>query len=151
MKIKNLTGSADKIGLLTIPFVIAGVLLNLLFPHFFRIGGPTPGLTRISVIILIPGIIVWIWTVVLILIKVPRQELITTGPFAIVKHPLYTGVALLVLPWIGILCNTWLGILIGMVLYIGSRLYSPEEEKKLAKSFGKAWDDYCKNVLIPWL
>jgi protein-S-isoprenylcysteine O-methyltransferase Ste14 len=68
-----------------------------------------------------------------------------------VKHPLYTGVALLVLPWIGILCNTWLGIVIGIIVYIGSRLYSPEEEKILSKIFGNAWDDYSKKVKLPWV
>jgi protein-S-isoprenylcysteine O-methyltransferase Ste14 len=46
--------------------------------------------------------------------KVPRRELITNGPYAIVKHPLYTGVALLVLPWIGFISNTWLGAVIGV-------------------------------------
>jgi Isoprenylcysteine carboxyl methyltransferase (ICMT) family. len=47
---------------------------------------------------LIPGVTIWIWSVVLILTKVPRGELITSGPYALVKHPIYTGVALLVLP-----------------------------------------------------
>ena len=58
------------------------------------------------------------------------------------KHPLYTGVALLVLPWIGFLFNTWLGVLIGIILYIGSRIFSPEEEEILSKTFGTTWDEY---------
>ena len=68
-----------------------------------------------------------------------------------VKHPLYTGVALLVLPWVGFLLNTWLGIVIGIIVYIGSRLFSPEEEDMMSKIFGAAWDDYCRKVLIPRL
>lgn len=98
MKLKILVGSGRKIGLFTLPFLIAALILNLLFPSFFSVGGPSTALTFVSVIILIPGIIVWIWTVILILTKIPRKELITTGPYSIVKHPLYTGVALLVLP-----------------------------------------------------
>lgn len=35
------------------------------------------------------------------------------------KHPLYTAVALLVLPWLGFLLNTWLGALVGVVPYNG--------------------------------
>ena len=70
----------------------------------------------------------WIWSVVLILTRVPRGELITSGPYALVKHPLYTAVAVLVLPWIGFLFNTWLGALIGVALYIGSRIFAPAEE-----------------------
>ena len=88
---------------------------------------------------------------VLILTKVPKNELITSGPYALVKHPLYTGVALLVLPWIGFLLNTWLGVVIGLVLYTGSRLFAPKEEAALSKAFGAAWDEYCSKVKIPWL
>jgi len=151
MKLKILVGSGDKIGLLTLPFLLIGLILNIMFPSFFNVGGPSIVLKVISIIILIPGITLWIWSVVLILIKVPRQELITNGPYSLVKHPLYTGVALLVLPWIGFLLNTWLGVLIGIVLYIASRVFWPEEEAILSKTFGAAWDEYCHKVKIPWL
>jgi protein-S-isoprenylcysteine O-methyltransferase Ste14 len=151
MKLKILVGSGDKIGLLTLPFLIVGLILNILFPSFFRVGGPSIILRTISFIILILGITIWIWSVVLILIKVPRNELITNGPYSLVKHPLYAGVALLVLPWIGFLFNTWLGVLIGIILYVGSRIFSPEEEEMMSKTFGAAWDVYCHKVKIPWL
>jgi protein-S-isoprenylcysteine O-methyltransferase Ste14 len=104
-----------------------------------------------SLIILIAGVAIWIWSVVLILTRVPRHELITSGTYSLVKHPLYTGVALLVVPWLGLLLNTWLGILIGLVLYAGSRMFSPEEEGTLAETFGAAWDQYRKSVKTPWL
>jgi len=151
MKLKVLVGSGDKIGLLTLPFLIIGSILNIIFPSFFSVSGPSTVLTVISIIILIPGIVIWIWSVVLILIKVSKKELIISGPYSLVKHPLYTGVALLVLPWIGFLLNTWLGALIGIVLYLGSRIFAPEEEVMLSKTFGAAWDEYCKKVKIPWL
>lgn len=151
MKLKDLVGSGDKIGLLAAPFLIIGLVLNILFPAFFQVGGPSSGLKILSIVLLIPGIVIWAWTVVLILAKVPKNELITTGPYALVKHPLYTGVAFLVLPWAGILLNSWLGILLGIVLYTGSRLFSHAEEEKLSKAFGAAWDAYGRKVLLPWL
>ena len=151
MKLKILVGSGRKIGLFTLPFLVAGVTLNVIFPEYFGVGGPSDTLRWVSAALLVPGVICWIWSVALILIKVPRHELITTGPYAIVLHPLYTGVALLVLPWVGFLLNTWLGLLIGLVVYAGSRIYSPEEEKILAKIFGESWDQYRKKVLLPWL
>jgi protein-S-isoprenylcysteine O-methyltransferase Ste14 len=151
MKLKELVGSGDKIGLLVLPFLIVGVILNILFPSFFSVGGPSAVLMAISIILLIPGVTIWIWSVVLILTKVSKGELITNGPYSFVKHPLYTGVALLVLPWIGFLFNTWLGVLIGIVLYVGSRLFSPKEEEKLSNEFGAAWEEYCHKVKIPWL
>ena len=151
MKLKPLVGSGDKIILFTLPFLIIGLILNLMIPSLFQVGGPSIALKAISIIILIPGVIIWIWSVVLILIKVPTKELIINGPYSLVKHPLYTGVALLVLPWIGFLFNTWLGVLIGIILYIGSRIFSPEEEDLLSKTFADSWDEYCRKVKLPWL
>jgi protein-S-isoprenylcysteine O-methyltransferase Ste14 len=151
MKLKLMMGSGDKIGLLVLPLLIIGLVLNIIFPSFFRVGGPSIVLLVISIIVLIPGITIWIWSVILILTKVPQNELITNGPYSLMKHPLYTGVAFLVLPWIGFLFNTWLGVLIGTILYIGSRIFSPIEEEILLKAFGTAWDEYCNKVKMPWL
>ncbi len=151
LNIKRLVGSGEKIGLLLLPFLVLGVTANVVWPAAFAVGGPPVWLAVLSALMLVPGIGIWAWSVVLILIKVPRGELITTGPFRLVKHPLYTGVAFLVLPWAGFLLNTWLGLLLGIVLYIGSRLFSPAEERELAQRFGAAWDDYRDEVLLPWL
>ena len=151
MKLKILVGSGRQIGLFTLPFLVAGLILNLFFPDLFTVGGPSTFLTWVSIIMLIPGILAWFWSVYLILTKIPRNELITNGPYSIMKHPLYTSVALLVIPWVGLLCNTWLGILIGTVVYIGSRIYSQEEERILAKIFEADWGNYCGKVLIKWL
>jgi protein-S-isoprenylcysteine O-methyltransferase Ste14 len=149
--ISALVGSGDKIGAFTLPFVIVGVILNALYPSLFSVGGPSPALRVVSVVILAAGVTVWAWSGYLILTKVPRGELITNGPYALVKHPLYTGVALLVLPWLGFLFNTWLGAAIGIVLYIGSRMFAPAEEASLAKTFGPAWAEYCSKVRVSWL
>jgi protein-S-isoprenylcysteine O-methyltransferase Ste14 len=151
MKLKMLVGSGEKIGLLVLPVLTAGLVMNVIRPSLFHVGGPPPVLRAVSIALLVPGVIVWIWSVALILIKVPKNELITGGPYALVKHPLYTGVALLVLPWAGFLFNTWLGALIGLTLYFGSRIFSPEEEKTLAGTFDPAWVKYCRKVKIAWI
>jgi protein-S-isoprenylcysteine O-methyltransferase Ste14 len=151
MKLKILVGSGEKIGKLVLPFLIIGVIFNILKPSIFSVGGPQPALKVISAIVLVPGIFIWAWSVFLILTKIPRKELITNGPYSVIKHPLYTDVAFLVLPWIGFLLNTWLGALIGIVVYIGSRIYSPKEEEFLSKAFGSAWNEYVNKVKIPWL
>lgn len=151
MELRTLVGSGDRIGLFALPFLLVGLTANVVRPSVFTVGGPPRWLMAISLILLIPGITIWLWSVVLILTRVPRGELITTGPYALVKHPLYTGVALLVVPWLGFLLDTWLGAVIGVVLYVGSRRYSPLEENTLAKEFGASWDEYRKNVMLPWL
>ena len=149
--IKELIGSGDRIAALTLPVLAVGVAANVAVPATFSVGGPPDVLRIVSIVILALGIVTWIWSVVLILTNVPRHRLITGGPYALVRHPLYTGVALLVVPWIGFLLNTWLGVVIGLVMYVGSRLFSSAEEASLSRAFGRAWDDYRARVKLPWL
>lgn len=151
MNLKALVGSGDRIGLAVLPVLAPGLALSVLFPQVFRVGGPPPFLKVISILLLVPGVSIWLWSVVLILTKVPKNELITSGPYALVKHPLYTGVALLVLPWLGFLLNSWLGALVGIALYFASRRFARAEEEALAKTFGPAWDAYLAKVKLPWL
>jgi protein-S-isoprenylcysteine O-methyltransferase Ste14 len=117
----------------------------------FRVGGPPAALRAVSIFLLIVGVATWVWSVVLVLSKVPRGELITGGPYALVRHPLYTSVSLLVLPWVGFLLNTWLGAAIGTVMYVASRTFAPAEEESLAKAFGGAWTAYRRRVKVAWL
>lgn len=151
MNLKALIGSGDKIMLFTLPFLAVGLVLNILSPAVFRVGGPSHILKVISFLMLISGIVIWLWSVALIMTKARRGELITTGPYALAKHPIYTSVGLLVTPSFCFLLNTWLGALVGPVLYVGARIYAPEEERTLSQTFGPAWDEYCRKVKIPWL
>lgn len=151
MKLKALVGSGHRVLLLTFPFLAIGLVLNIRFPSWFSVGGPPLVLTVISAVALVAGAIVWIWSAFLIVTRVPRQELVTEGPYSLVKHPLYTAMALLVLPWLGFLFNSWLGAVVGVALYAGARLLAREEEKALSRTFGAAWDEYCRKVKIPWL
>lgn len=151
MKLESLVGSARKIALLFVPFLLAGGAFNVFYPERFAVGGPSPTLGRISVVVLIAGLVNWAWSVSLLLTKAKRNELIRTGPYAVTKHPLYTGMALLVLPWLGFLLNSWLGVVLGLVLYVASRIYAPLEEQKLAEAFGRQWETYLQKVWLPWL
>jgi protein-S-isoprenylcysteine O-methyltransferase Ste14 len=149
--LRTLVGSGDRIGLFTLPFLVVGLVFNLVYPSVFDVGGPATALRVVSAIVLGAGVAVWAWSVGLILTKVPRGELVTSGPYAVVKHPLYTGVALLVLPGLGLLLDTWLGAALGIVMYLGVRLYAPAEEAELSKTFGAGWEAYRSAVKLPWL
>lgn len=149
--VRTLVGSGHRIGKLLLPFLVIGIVANVLVPRMFALLGPAPWLRTLSLVMLVPGVIGWLWSAALILIRVPQGRLITNGPFAIAKHPLYTSVALLVLPWVGFLLNTWLGAVLGVVLYIASRMYAPEEETGLEAAFGDEWRAYAGRVLLPWL
>lgn len=150
-KLALLVGSGHRIALFASPFALAAAALSAWRPSLFRIGELPRAAQLLAAIALLAGVLIWAWSVVLILIKVPRRQLITNGPYAWVKHPLYTSVALLVLPALGALLHSWLYIALGTALYVGSRLFSPEEERSLEQTFGAEWYAYLKRVKLPWL
>ena len=79
MNIRTLVGSGDRIGLVTLPFLVVGVVLNIAFPSLFTIGGPPTWLGVLSVLVLLVGVVNLAWCVYLLLIKVPRREQSRTG------------------------------------------------------------------------
>jgi protein-S-isoprenylcysteine O-methyltransferase Ste14 len=149
-QVRALVGSGDRIALFAMPVALAALAARVRDPRAFAVR-PTRTVARLSAVALACGVLGWAWSVMLILWKVPRGELITRGPFAVVKHPLYTSVGLLVLPAAGLLRRSWLGALVGIATYLGSRLFAPAEEHELASRFGADWEAYERRVLLPGL
>ena len=50
MNVRALVGSGDRIGLVTLPFLVVGVVLNIAFPAVFTVGGPPRWLGVLSVL-----------------------------------------------------------------------------------------------------
>jgi protein-S-isoprenylcysteine O-methyltransferase Ste14 len=150
MNLKTLIGAGHKITIAALPFAVLGIVLNILYPGFFRINLGMP-ITILGCIFILVGVPIWITSVIQILINVPKGKLITTGPFALVLHPLYTSVSLLVIPGIGFVVNTWVGVVIGVVLYISSRVFWDAEESDLEEMFSDEYRNYRVKVLLPWL
>jgi protein-S-isoprenylcysteine O-methyltransferase Ste14 len=78
------------------------------------------------------------------------QEVISTGPYSIVRHPMYSG-ALIMLFGMPLALGSWIGLVsfLPMLLVIVSRLF--EEEKYLTEHLA-GYRQYCSKVhsrLIP--
>ena len=150
MKLKTLVGAGDRIAALTLPFAALGLAANLRFPEVFRMGLGAGGKLA-GIVCLVAGVPLWLTSVVQILVLVPRGTLITSGPFSLVLHPLDTSVALLVIPGLGLVLDSWLGLAVGAVLYLSTRLFAPAEERELAARFPDEYPRYRQRVLLPWL
>ena len=149
--LKRLIGSGDRIALFALPFAVVGFAVQAMDPTLLAVDGSSGPTRAIAIFALAVGVLAWASSVGLILSRVPRDQLITTGPYAVVKHPLYTSVGLLVVPALGVLLGTWLGAIIGLAVYVGSRLFAPAEEAQLRERFGARWDAYARSVKLPWL
>jgi protein-S-isoprenylcysteine O-methyltransferase Ste14 len=82
----------------------------------------------------------------------PGHELVTRGPYAIVRHPIYTGVLVLGLG-VSIAYDSWLSVGFVLLFAVPFTLHTAIEEQMLAKHFGEAWRDYVSRVprLVPGL
>ena len=82
-----------------------------------------------------------------------RHELITTGPYAIVRHPIYTAMLGLLIAS-GLTFSTPAATATGLVLYVtGTWRRTKSEERLLTAAFGAQYADYRRRVpaLIPYL
>jgi protein-S-isoprenylcysteine O-methyltransferase Ste14 len=74
----------------------------------------------------------------------PDHRLVTTGPFAVVRHPMYMGLMLAAVGALGVY-RTWSTALFVIqlpVLVIRAR----REDELLARTFGEAWNRYAARV-----
>ncbi len=82
----------------------------------------------------------------------PDQKVVTTGPYAVVRHPMYTG-ALVMLFGTPLALGSWWGLLmfVPMVLTIAWR--ACDEERFLLNNLS-GYKDYCQTIryrLIPFV
>jgi protein-S-isoprenylcysteine O-methyltransferase Ste14 len=74
------------------------------------------------------------------------HELVTTGPYAVVRHPIYAGLFGLLVAT-GLAISTWEGLAGAAVLYAaGSYVRIAGEEKLLGATFGDAYRQYAARV-----
>jgi protein-S-isoprenylcysteine O-methyltransferase Ste14 len=72
--------------------------------------------------------------------------LITSGPYAWSRNPIYLGNTLLVLGAGLYFGKLWLVILAPVAAIITQKLAIEREEKHLAQKFGQQWSDYASKV-----
>jgi len=91
------------------------------------------------------------WSGVIVLKE--QHELIDRGPYAFVRHPIYTGVLLMVFGTV-----TFLGTTDGAIMFttvvVGLAVEAQREERWLTRHFADAYPRYCARVrarLIPFV
>ena len=81
----------------------------------------------------------------------PHHRLVTDGPYAVLRHPLYTGFFLLTfstaIVWSDLVAFPWAGILFVAGVCIRIRT----EEKLLREVFGSDFESYVRRVRAFWV
>ena len=115
-------------------------------------------LRGIGALFLLAGGISGTWGVVALgrnLTAVPKPiedgQLVTAGPYAFVRHPIYTGIILGTLGW-ALLRSNLLGVALALAAFVFFDLKSRQEERWLAEAYA-GYPEYQRRVrkLIPWV
>jgi protein-S-isoprenylcysteine O-methyltransferase Ste14 len=74
------------------------------------------------------------------------HELITEGPYSVVRHPIYLGLFGLMLGT-GLVLATWWALVSAVVIYlVGNRIRIRAEEQLLKETFGRQFQEYASRV-----
>jgi protein-S-isoprenylcysteine O-methyltransferase Ste14 len=82
----------------------------------------------------------------------PDQRVISTGPYAIVRHPMYSG-ALVMLVGTPLALGSWWGLLMSVLMILAIAWRALDEERFLLKNL-PGYAEYCQRVryrLVPFV
>jgi protein-S-isoprenylcysteine O-methyltransferase Ste14 len=84
---------------------------------------------------------------------VAGHQLITRGPYRVVRNPIYTGMLGMLIAT-SLAVSHWIGLIAALIVFgLGTAIRVHSEEKLLRETFGSDWDDYARKVpaVIPFL
>lgn len=145
-------GVGPRFGAPCIAYGIVSVLLTHRFPSIF--GFPDDARLAIGVLgglLLSVGLAVYLVTVGWFLVARKEGALVTTGPFRVVRHPLYATWLWLLFPGIALLCRSWLTLGVVPVGYMALKSFIKHEEGELERKFGREYETYRweVNQIVP--
>lgn len=145
-------GVGPKILLPAVAYAILAGIATHFWPDLFLIRSiPNSILMTVGIILLILGVPMWLIGVRTIVRAFSRGELVTSGVYRLVRHPLYSAWIVFNFPGIALLCRSWPMLLTSLVAYIMFKLLINREDQFLEQKFGKAYLDYRSQVneIIP--
>lgn len=147
-KIMGIEGEGPKIIALFVAYLVIAYLLDKNYPSSFIIANNTGIIKVVALILGAIGVVVWLWSVALLLVNFPKGKLIQSGPYAIFSHPIYDSFSFFLLPAIALYLNSWIYFGASVVLFLGTITLGKNEEKYLSKTFGEDYSKYQERVLF---
>ncbi len=146
-------GVGPRIALPTLLCGAAAGLATHLWPQacLLRI---VPGvvLVTVAIVFFVAGLSMLLTAVISMNRAYNSDQLVSSGVFALVRHPIYSSWIVLILPGIALFSRSWPLLLLPAVAYIAFKLTIHREDEYLQQQFGQAYLDYQSRVneLLPF-
>ena len=97
-------------------------------------------------VLLALGVPMWLTGAISVMRAYNRDQLVTSGVFGLVRHPIYSSAIVLNLPGIALLTRSWPLFPMPLVAYAVFKLLIHREDEYLERRFGQAYLDYRARV-----
>jgi len=143
----TLFGCGPKLALLCLPYIILSLIIMIEYPEFFDLRFLDKPLFKIlGMAWLGLGLIYWVYSAVYFLKYFRPGTLITKGPFALCRNPIYSSIIVFIIPALALIFHSGLTFSISLVLYLGFKISIHGEISVLRRIFGEEYDIYEKSV-----
>jgi protein-S-isoprenylcysteine O-methyltransferase Ste14 len=149
----TLFGCGPRLALLCLPYIILSTIIMIKYPEFFDMIFLDFLLFKVlGIVWLALGLVFWVYSAVFFLKYFQPGKLITKGPFALCRNPIYSSIIIFIMPSLSIIFNSGLTLSIALVLYIGFKISIHGEVNVLRRIFGEEYEEYEKSVneIIPF-
>ena len=143
----TLFGCGPKLALLCLPYVILSLIVMYKYPEFLDLGFLDFFYIKVLGFVWLGlGIIYWMYSAIFFLKYFKPGNLITQGPFALCRNPIYSSIIVFIIPSLALVFHSGLVLSIALVLYIGFRISIHGETNVLRRIFGEKYEIYEKTV-----
>jgi protein-S-isoprenylcysteine O-methyltransferase Ste14 len=149
----TLFGCGPKLALLCLPYVILSLIVMFKYPEFLDLKFLELAYVKVLGFVWLGlGMIFWIYSALYFLKYFIPGNLITKGPFALCRNPIYSSIIVFIIPSMALILHSGLIFSIALVLYIGFRISIHGESIVLRRIFGDEYEKYEKSVneIIPF-
>jgi len=145
-------GVGPRMGLALAPWLAAAIGLRWWAPEMSAIPllPPMPRFA-LGAVLLALGLAFWVWSAIHFIRRFFAGRLLTSGPFAWCRNPIYASFIVLLIPAAALMADAWPLLAADAALYVIFRKYIGVEDRMLADRFGAGYQAYRLRVgeLVP--
>ena len=143
----SIWGVGPTVGTLTLVYGVIVGAATLKWPELFTVQFVRyEYLLTVAAVLLAVSLPIYVITIVPLYKGYYEGKLVTTGAYAVCRHPLYAIWILLIVPAVALLMKSWLFLTAAVFMYVVTRIEVRREEEYLEAQFGRQYLAYKKRV-----